>query len=159
EMFRGFQQLYTVKDGEVAAQLQRIKELEETSDRMSQEITNSLILCSSERLSDRSALSVTSLLRVIAELESVCDYCYRLAKLTAKRQRKNRVLPEEFEQQLNEFSSWVLQFIEFCQQTLGTRATGRTLARGVELELHIDRSRKQLRRAAMLRMRTSENIE
>jgi phosphate:Na+ symporter len=158
DMFRGFQNIYQSPDQHLPEQVRALKELEETSDRLAENVTRHLILCSSDRLREDSATEVTSLLRVIAELEAICDCCLRLVKLTAKRYRKNRSLTPEIDNQLEEFSTWVLQFIEFCASILATKVTTRDMTRGVELEGHINRSRKRLRSAAMQRMQTSQQI-
>ncbi len=159
DMFRGFQEIYQSPDKNLPERVRHLKELEEASDRMAENVTRHLILCSSDRLSEESAAEVTSLLRVIAELEAICDCCLRLVKLTAKRYRKNRSLTPEIDNQLEDFSTWVLQFIEFCVSTLGSRVTTRDMTRGVDLEGHINRARKRLRSAAMQRMQTSQQIQ
>jgi phosphate:Na+ symporter len=159
KMFRGYQGLYRDPKGDFEKRVLELKELEESSDRLAESVTRHLILCSSDRLSEESAKEVTAMLQVVAELEAICDCCFRLVKMTDKRYRKNRALPEEEEKQLDDFSTWVLQFIEFCAGIFGSKITTRDMTRGVELENHIDRSRKQLRQAAMRRMQTSQNIQ
>ncbi len=158
EMFAGFQEVYRQPDKDLSERVRHLKQLEETSDILAENVTRHLITCSSEQLTEESAEQATSLLRVVAELEATCDCCYRLVKLTANRYRKNRSLPPEIEDGLEHFSNWVLQFIEFCGTALGSPVTSRAMTRAVELEKHINKSRKELRRAAMLRMQTTANM-
>lgn len=159
EMFTGFQEIYTQPDEDLSERIRQLKSLEEKSDQMAGDITHHLITCSGDQLSKTGAKEVASLLRVVSELESICDCCFRLVKLTDKRYRKHRALPPDVEGGLNEFSTWVLHFIDFCCEVLGSSTSGWQLSRGEELEEHIDRSRKALRRQAMTRMRTSSRIE
>lgn len=159
EMFKGFQVLYREPDGDFAERVRAVKELEETSDHLAESVTRHLILCSTDRLSEEAAREVTALLQVVAELEAICDCCFRLVKMTDKRYRKNRKLAEGEEKQLDDFSTWVLQFIEFCTNVFGSKVTTGDMTRAIGLENHIDRSRKQLRQAAMRRMQGSQNIQ
>ncbi len=158
DMFTGFQEVYKQPERDFSAKIKELKEMEDISDLMAVNITNHLMMCSSENLSDESASRVTSLIRGVAELEAMCDCTYRLIKLTAKRHRKNRTLSPEIEGQLEEFSGWVLQMIDFTATNFGAEITPAMMTRGVELEAEINRSRKRLRRFAMQRMSTSEEI-
>ena len=159
QMFSGYRELYRDPKQDFAKRVRELKALEESSDHLAESVTRHLILCSSDRLSEESAREVTALMQVVAELEAICDCCFRLVKMTDKRYRKKRALPEEEEKQLEDFSTWVLQFIEFCGAIFGSKVTTREMTRGVALENHIDRSRKLLRQAAMRRMQTSQNIQ
>jgi len=158
DMFTGFQEVYKNPEKDFAQKVKELKEMEDISDIMAENITNHLMMCSSENLSDESASRVTTLIRGVAELEAMCDCTYRLIKLTAKRHRKNRTLSPEIEGQLEEFSGWVLQMIDFTTTNFGAEITPHMMTRGVELENEINRSRKRLRRFAMERMRKSEEI-
>ncbi|MEM6884370.1 MAG: Na/Pi cotransporter family protein [Verrucomicrobiota bacterium] len=158
DMFTGFQEVYKNPDKDFSQRIKELKEMEDISDMMAENITNHLMMCSSDNLSDESASRVTTLIRGVAELEAMCDCTYRLIKLTAKRHRKNRTLSPEIEGQLEEFSGWVLQMIDFTTNNFGKDITPRMMTRGVELENEINRSRKRLRRFAMERMQQSEEI-
>lgn len=158
DMFTGFQEVYKNPDVDFSQKIKDLKEMEDISDMMAENITNHLMMCSSENLSDESASHVTTLIRGVAELESMCDCTYRLIKLTAKRHRKNRTLSSDIEGQLEEFSGWVLQMIDFTTTNFGAEITPQMLTRGVELEGEINRSRKRLRRFAMQRMSSSDEI-
>lgn len=158
DMFTGFQEVYRNPDKDFSQKVKELKEMENISDMMAENITNHLMMCSSKNLSDEGASRVTTLIRGVAELEAMCDCTYRLIKLTAKRHRKNRTLAPEIEGQLEEFSGWVLQMIDFTTSNFGAEITSHMMTRGVELENEINRSRKRLRRFAMERMSQSENI-
>lgn len=158
DMFTGFQEVYKDPGSDLSTKIKELKEMKDLSDLMAENITNHLMMCSSENLSEAGASRMTSLIRGVAELEAMCDCTYRLIKLTSKRHRKNRTLAPEIESQLEEFSGWVLRMIDFTTTSFGSEITPQMLTCGVELENEINRSRKRLRRLAMQQMSHSEEI-
>lgn len=69
----------------------RVEKYESISDRMEVEIANYLTEVSDGNLRDKSKLELLKLLRIITEIESICDSCYTLAK-TIMRKRKDKAI-------------------------------------------------------------------
>src|SRR5690606_16396441 len=135
--------------------VKELKELEKESDRRALATTQYLLQCTSGRVSDQTMERVTGMLRVIAELEDICDCGYRLVSLAARRHRKQRQLPDEALRQVRHFSTLVLQFMDFYSQRLTTGVATADMETAYQLEGQIDAFRKSLRKESMQRMRNS----
>lgn len=161
ELVTGFAGLFESAPSDPAALMARVKafkELEKESDRRAIETTAYLLRCTSGGVSDATMTRVTGLLRVIAELEDICDCGYRLVLLAERKHRKQRSLPDEAHKQVREFSALVLQFMDFYSQRLSTGVSTADMEPAYQLENLIDSFRKNLRKASMQRMRTSGEV-
>jgi len=158
-MFKGFNEVYEHPDTNMGAHVSELKEMEERSDLMAFEITQYLIYCSSSKMSSESMNEVTILLRVISELEEICDCTYSLVKLAERKYRKKRVLPPETQEAIREFSVPVNQFITFYMQRMSSKVTASDIETANQLENTINTSRKKLRRQAVQRMKDDANIK
>ena len=157
-LIKGFVEVFERPGEDMGAQVQALKQLEKDSDRISMETTEYLLHCSAGRVSDASMNRISSLLRVIAELEDVCDRGYRLVILAERRHRKKRELPSETTTQVRQFSEIVLQFIDFASECLRRPTQPADIETAVQLEGFIDSFRKDLRRESIKRMQQSGDI-
>ncbi len=156
DLVSGFVELYTNPTEKLGDRVEELKQLEKDSDRMAVETTDYLLRCSAGSVSDSSMARISSLMRVIAELEDMCDRGYRLVLLAERRYRKKRELPPETHEQVRQFSEIVLRFVDFtadCLRRGGVRPTDLETAH--QLENFIDKFRKDLRKESIQRMRTS----
>jgi phosphate:Na+ symporter len=158
-MFKGFNEVYERPDEDLSARVKELKAMEEKSDRLAFDITQYLIFCTSSELSRERLTEVTVMLRVISELEEICDNTLDLVKLAARKYRKKRVLPAETQEAIRNFSGPVDQFMGFYIQCLTKRVTHADLETAIQLEETIDASRKKLRREAVRRMNDPANIK
>jgi phosphate:Na+ symporter len=159
EMFRGFNEVYESPDVDLGSRVKELKAMEEQSDRLAFDITQYLIYCTSSELSRERLNEVTVMLRVISELEEICDNAYDLVKLAERKYRKKRVLPEGTQEAIRNFSKPVDQFISFYIQSLSKRVTAADIETAMQLEETIDASRKKLRKEAVRRMSDPANVK
>jgi phosphate:Na+ symporter len=158
-MFKGFLEVYESPDQDRGSRIRELKDMEGDSDRMAEEITQCLILCASEEISQARTAEVTALMRVVSELEAVGDACYKLVRLAERKYRKNRILPPETQDAIASFGRQVDQFLTFQQQCFQKNVTAADMEKANDLEDLIDRSRKRLRREAVHRMADPANIK
>ncbi len=161
ELVTGFADLFqsaAATPEELEARLKAFKELEKESDRLAFEATNYLLRCTSSGVSDATMTRVTGLLRVVAELEDICDCGYRLCVLAERKHRKQRALPPETHRQVREFAALVLQFIDFYSQRIPTGVSVADMEPAYQLENLIDSFRKTLRRDSLRRMQASGDV-
>ena len=140
---------------ELEARVKQAKELEKESDRRALQTTQYLLACATGGLSDSTRNRVTSLLRVVAELEDICDCGYRLVVLADRRHRKRRELSPATLKQVRDFAQLVLQFMDFYSGRLATGVPLSDMETAFQLENLIDSFRKSLRKESMQRMRLS----
>ncbi|MCF3648838.1 Na/Pi cotransporter family protein [Synoicihabitans lomoniglobus] len=155
DLVSGFVQLYENADVEMGERVKELKQLEKDSDRMARETTDYLLQCSAGSVSDSSMAKISSLMRVIAELEDMCDRGYRLVLLAERRHRKKRDLPAETRVQVRQFSEIVLRFVDFTSTCLRRGVQTSDMETAYQLENFIDNFRKSLRKESIARMRQS----
>jgi len=160
ELLNLFTDVFENGGGEVPAKVLQAKQLEQESDILSFETTAYLLRCSSSGLSEATLGRITALLRVVAELEEVCDSGYRLVMMAERKHRKGRMLPPETSGQVREFSNIILQFMDFYSSRLNMPVRATDMETAYQLEKFIDSFRKRLRRDSMNRMQSSgENVK
>jgi len=160
ELVVGFADLFENAPADAAAleaRVRQAKELEKESDRRALETTQYLLACAAGGLSETTRARVTALLRVVAELEDICDCGYRLVLLAERRHRKRRELPTATLKQVREFGQLVLQFMDFYSGRLSTGVPLSDMETAFQLENLIDSFRKSLRKESMQRMRLSSD--
>jgi phosphate:Na+ symporter len=140
---------------DAAERASQAKELEKESDRQAVEITAYLLKCSTANLSASTLSTITAQLRVVAELEDICDCGYRLSMLAERKSRKKREFPPETTLEVRQFTDLLFRFMEFWSGFLSRTVTAADMETAYELENLIDASRKRLRKEAMLRMQNS----
>lgn len=158
-MFRGFNEVYENPDTDMGPRVSELKAMEERSDRLAFDITQYLIYCTSSELSRERLNEVTVMLRVISEMEEICDCTLNLVKLAERKYRKKRVLPAETQEAIRNFSGPVDQFMGFYIQSLTKKVTIADIEVALQLENTIDASRKKLRKEAVKRMSDPANIK
>jgi len=159
-MFRGFLEVFSQPNQDMGEKVVELKRQEEESDQMTVDITQYLVRCSMGDISERHSALVTSMMRIVSELEEISDCCYRLVKLTERRYRKKRELPAENLQEIQQFAQQVIEFITLCQEMLKKKDASGDLDKAHEIEDAIDASRKAMNKLAMTRMQDgSANIK
>ena len=158
ELVSGFADLYEHPTEDMSDRVKALKQLEKDSDRMAVETTEYLLRCSAGRVSDASMAKISSLLRVIAELEDMCDRGYRLVLLAERRYRKKRELPAETMIQVRQFSDIVLRFVDFTSTCLRRGVQTSDMETAYQLENFIDSFRKNLRKESIARMKSSGDL-
>ena len=159
EMFRGFNEVYENPDKDLSVRVKELKAMEERSDQLAFDITQYLIYCTSSELSRERLNEVTVMLRVISELEEICDCTYNLVRLAERKYNKQRVLPEGTQEAIRNFSGPVDQFIGFYIESLSKKVSMADIETAQQLEDTIDASRKKLRKEAVRRMSDQANIK
>jgi phosphate:Na+ symporter len=158
EMLTGFIELLQNPNVDLSDRVRQLKMLEEESDRLAFQTTNYLLKVSAASVSEGTMSKITALIRVIAELEDICDCGYRLVLLAERKYRKRRELPPATFEQVRQFSKLLLQFMDFYSTRLSRPIDAADMEAAYQLENSIDAMRKSLRRESMLRMRESGEV-
>lgn len=158
ELVVGFMDLFEKAPADLDATVKRLKGLEEESDRRAVEATQYLLRCTTGGVSDATMARVTVMIRILAELEDMCDRGYRLVMLAERKHRKKRTLPPEVFKQVRDFSQVLLQFMDFASSRLTTGVAGSDMETAYQLENLIDNLRKTLRKESVRRMQGNGEI-
>ncbi len=151
----GFLDVFGRPEAEISGRITELRQVEELSDEIALDVTQYLVRCSSAGLSDSSMGRVSVLLRVIAELEDMCDCGNRLVQLASRRTRKGHELPPETLGQLRDMGGHLFTFIDFLSTCLTRPGQPGDMETAQEMERQINACRKRLRKESMTRMLAS----
>lgn len=154
----GFIDLFERAPVDLAARVTELHALEQESDRRAIASTQYLLRCTAGGVSEQTMARVTVTIRVVAELEDMCDRGFRLVMLAERKHRKKRTLPPEVTQQVRAFSQVLLQFMDFVSSRLTHGVAAADMETAYQLENTIDQFRKNLRKESVRRMQGNGEI-
>lgn len=158
EMFDLFLEIFYNPNKKMGDKIEKIKQLEEFTDQMQEEISKYLVLCSYDALNETSRNNINYLMRIVHELESVGDSCFKLSLLTQKKYDKKIDLHPKANEEIRDYSNLVKEFIDFYKQHLDTHLEERDLELAFKLEQKINESRNKLKKAARYRLQEGANV-
>lgn len=158
DLLGGFNEIYFQPPDNLSERVSELKELEKESDRLTIRANDYLLQCSAAKVSHDSLAKISALLRVLAELEDMCDRGYRLVLLAERRHRKGRDLPPETEIHVQQFSEAVIRFVEFTAECIRRGVDAPDLESAFQLENFIDDLRKRLRKESIKRMQMNGDV-
>jgi len=159
-MFQTFLDVFFNPESDMGASVKKLKQKEDLTDSMKTELTKFLGRISREKLSEKSANRVTSLMRIVNEIESIADCCYDLILATQKRYDDKIELHPTANDEIRNFSNEVIEFITFNienLQTVNLRDTDLRIA--IDLEMKIDDLRDMLRESSVKRIGESGEVK
>ena len=145
DMFCTFCDVFDNPDTEMSKEVKRIKQLEEYTDQMQEQLSQSLVGVSQENLNPHSAKQITSLIRIINELESIGDSCYNLILLSERRYTHGYHFSEKAHQKLAEYQRLVKGFIDFTRDHLDRKVTTTDMEEANKFEKQINAMRNSMR--------------
>ncbi len=148
-MFKGYEKVFDNPDQDMSSLVNKLKQMEDDADIMMHDITNYLVRCTSNEMSEQNAEKVTGMLRITAELEECSDAIYRLVKLAERKYRKGNVLSEEHTTNIKLFVAHIKSYLDFTDDNiLGTVDP----AKVSELDDKAAQLRNDFNKSAMKRM-------
>ena len=157
-LLRSLRKIESREDG--AAELcMELKQKEEYADEMTEALTGFLIECTREPLNPRTEYRVSQLLQVVADIEEMCDDCYRIGLLLEKNVRKNRIFSDREMNALVPYLRQVKNFLDLLREQLGQSPAADMSVRTRELETDINKSRKRLQRLGRKHIEAGKDIK
>ena len=158
-MFNTFFEVFNNTDKKIESKVEKVKEIEELTDQMQLEISKYLVECSKEELSETSIKNVNAMMRIVHELESIGDSCYKLILLCQRKYNKNLELHPKAKEEIKNYSELIYEFIHFNKSHLKGHLHKQELDVAYELENQINLSRNNLRKAARIRLQQGANVQ
>ena len=150
-MFGMVKELYGTDDEQAFDKLfERIKKVEEVSDKMENEIGRYLGEVGSAHLSDDTKQKIRAMLRQIGELESVGDSCFNLARIMRRKRENKLEFGEKLEAGVAEMFGLVDEALAKMNEMLAGRREDFSIGMSEEVERRINAARNRLKK---------ENIE
>ncbi len=149
-MFDGYVKVFDNPDEDMSPLVSKLKGMEDDADLMMHDITNYLVHCTSQEMSEQNAEKITGMLRITAELEECSDSIYRLVKLAERKYKKGNVLSEEHKTNIRIFTTEIKNYLEFAHDTIMKKAD---LEQVAEFDIKTSDLRNQFNKLAMKRMK------
>jgi len=152
EMFNKFVLIYNTPEQDLTSVVKEVEKMEQESNELNVELTEYLIQCTSDQMSEETRRAAASYIRVAAELEEICDCCHRMTKRSVRRYRKNRFISKDAEDDVVQFAKLVEQIISFYRSRIKTGVSPADMETVISLEKQIDVNRSKLRKSSVRRM-------
>ena len=159
EMLEVFTDMLDNPSVDLESRVAKVTQLEDDSDQMMHDITDYLVRCSTNELSDDHANNITGILRIVSEFEEISDCEYRLVKLMERKVEKQHDINPDVIKDLREHALAVSEFIIFYTQRLFQPISAVDIKQANRLEDKIDELRQTFNKAAMNRMQGEGNIK
>jgi len=145
-MFGMVKELYGTADEQAFEKLfERIRKVEEVSDKMENEIGRYLGDVGSAHLSDDTKQKIRAMLRQIGELESIGDSCFNLARIMRRKREQKVEFNEELEAGVVEMFGHVDKALAQMNEMLGGRREDYFIGISEEIERGINACRNRLK--------------
>ena len=146
-MFGMVKELYGIQDEQAFDKLfDRIKKVEEVSDKMENEIGRYLGDVGSAHLSDDTKQKIRAMLRQIGELESVGDSCFNLARILRRKRATKIVFTPEMDEGIRRMFSLVEEALTRMNTVLSGHKEDFGIGVSEDLERQINACRNELKR-------------
>jgi phosphate:Na+ symporter len=160
EMYDDFENMFPDRSIDLTPAVEKSKELENTTDQCMADITQYLVRLSSAELSRRNADNVSSMIRIVSELEEASDCVHRLVMLTERRNRKGHTpFTDETTLALKRFTRLVGEFLTFTRNNITPPISLNILKDAEEFESNADEMRRNLNKASLSRMQEDGHLK
>lgn len=159
-MYEDFEKIFSDRTADLTAAVEKSKNLENDTDQCMADITQYLIKLSSAQLSGRNADEVSSMIRIVSELEEASDCVHRLVMLTDRRNRKGHTqFSDETTIEIKKFTSLVGEFLIFTRNNLSEQTSEDLLKKANEFESSVDSMRRTLNKSSLARMQKDGELK
>lgn len=158
EMFDGMMDVLGRPEEDLSPRVTELKQMEDICDEMLHDITTYLIQCSTHEVGSGNAGYITSLLRIVAELEEATDRTYRMVKVVQKKYEKSRDFTDIQNRELIKVGAYVKALMDVTKASL-QGVDDDIWERAHELEARVDRLRKRNKKAAAKRMKDGSVVQ
>jgi phosphate:Na+ symporter len=159
DMFSIYLEVCNNPNKKMGSKVKEVKEMEDYSDQMQEEITKYLIACSGEGINENGRNNISAMMRIVNELESIGDSCYNLILLSERRFKKNIPLHENAMDELEPIVSMVQKFLFFIKSHINEHMDKETLKEAYEMEEKLQTFKKGLNKEIRKNLKKGADIK
>lgn len=159
KMYTTFVHVFLNPKEKLGTEVENLKEMEDYTDDMQEEISKFLVRCSEESLLEKTAVTINSMMRIVSELESIGDSCYNLILLTQRRYDKKIKLSDDSVDEIKPYLDLVKDFLAFNKERLNRHLSDEEFEFALSLEKQIDESRNVYKKSARKRLKKGSDIK
>jgi phosphate:Na+ symporter len=159
EMFELFLSAYKNPDKKMDSKVTKIKELEDLTDQMQIEITGYLVSLAKENLTEQNAKNLHAMIRIVNELESIGDSCYKLSLIAQKKYNKKMKFHEKAAYEFDDFVELITELMGIYKEKMDEHLERRLLELAYKLENRINNLRDNLKKSVQYRLQAEGNVK
>jgi len=159
KMFNKFLEVFHNPTKRIDKHISQVKEWEDLTDNMQEEISKYLVALSNEHLSEKNMTNVNLMMRIVHELENIGDSCYKLILLAQRRYKKKLKLHLKSNEEIKDYSVLIHEFSNLYSNRLNKKMREEDLKIAYELEEKINLSRNTLRKASRKRLQDGADVK
>ncbi len=159
KMFDKFLKAFLAPDRKIGELLEEVKELEELTDQMQEEISKYLVKCYQEELSEANVRLVNAMMRIVHELENVADSIFKLTVLSKKKFDKAIDFQPKAGEDLRAYSSLIKDFLGLYRNHLSIEFDSQEIEKAYHMENEINLMRDSLSKSARKRIQKGSNVK
>jgi phosphate:Na+ symporter len=159
DMFNIYTEVFKNPKKKMGARVKEVKELEDYSDQMQEEITKFQIAFFGDSLNQNGRNNVSSMMRIVNELESIGDSCYSLILLAERRFKKEIHMHEKAAEELIPVITLVQKFLFFIKSRVNLHMSKETLKEAYEMESKMESFKKSLKKEVRKNLKSGADIK
>lgn len=136
-----------------------IKNREDYTDQMQEELSNYLLKCSGLPSTERQRTNISAMLRIIDEIESITDQCYSVSIQLKRSIEKRMSFATEDLERLNPYLDLVHQLLDFVSTHMSNPLSPEEMQEAQQLEDQIDMFRTKLKKVARKRLEEGADVK
>lgn len=159
KMFNSFRKVLSGEDTDIEKAFNKMKKREDYTDQMQEELSQFLLSCTKENLNAVGQTQAVSLMRIVNELESIGDSCYKLIIIYQSKVEKNLVFHQTAVEELKPYESLVGEFINDVLHNLSEKHVNYKIADAKTTEKRINTYRNTLKKSARRQIQDGSDVK
>lgn len=139
--------------------IERLERSENYADQMHEQISRYIIHVEHLSVTERQMNTLSNLIQIVDELESMTDECFSIGMLIKRSVEKKMKFEEDDTNRLIPYLELVRQFLQFIRININKHLNEDKLAMARELEDQIDLFRKNLKKVARKRLESGADVK
>jgi phosphate:Na+ symporter len=159
KMYVRFRNVLRGENIDFAKELAKMKRKEDYTDQMQEQLSHFILDCTKENLNDSGFNLAASLMRIVNELESIGDSCYKLMILASKQDEQQLKFHDTALDELLPCEDLVGQFLESVVRNLSIKNTDFKIADYAATEKQINTYRNKLKSSARKQIQSGSDVK
>lgn len=158
-MFDTFVLVFLHPKKKLSKEVEQLKEMEDYTDDMQEEISRFLVNCSADNINDKTTQNINAMMRIVSELESIGDSCFNLILLAERRYDKKIWFSDEAIHEIEPYINLVREFLQFNKERLNNPLSDEDLRQALDLESKINAERDVYKKTSRKRLKVAGHVK
>ena len=159
KMFTSFRKSLSKEDKDIERSALKMKTREDYTDQMQEQLSQFLLSCTKENLNDAAQTEAVSLMRIVNELESIGDSCYKLIIILQSKENKNLEFHKTAIEELKPYEELVGEFITDVMHNLSVKGDKYQISEAKTTEKKINTYRNTLKKSARRQIQDGSDVK